>query len=184
MKQEEARGIGGELREWNRVKEMDYGRGWDLSDSRSQITQGFISHIKFGFPIVWDGDPLEGLWSRRVAGYFSKRIILNLAWRLDCEYSRVELKETRRDAIADTGNIWILYMGRDTGWEQGSSHTGGDLIWDILWRERWQDVLMDWMKNMRREESRMTGKFWPVQLGGQNCQVLRWSSLAEEQVHE
>lgn len=61
-----------------------------------------------------------------MAGYFSKRIILNLASRLDCEYSRVELRETRRDAIADTGKIWILYMGRDTGWEQGSSHTGGE----------------------------------------------------------
>ena len=40
-------------------------------------------------------------------------------------------------------------------------------------------MLMDWKWNMRKEESRMTIKFWPDQLGGQNCHLLRWSSLGK-----
>lgn len=52
-----------------------------------------------------------------MVGYFLKRIILNLVLRLDCEYLRVELREIRRDVIVDIGKIWILYMGRDIGWE-------------------------------------------------------------------
>lgn len=32
-----------------------------------------------------------------------------------------------KDAIADTGTIWVSsYMGRNTGWEPGSSHARGE----------------------------------------------------------
>lgn len=60
--------------------------------------------------------------------------------------SRIKGDQKKGCYYTDTGNIWVLYISRETGWEQGSSHTGevGDTwIWDILIlrKERWQDEL-------------------------------------------
>lgn len=56
------------------------------------------------------------MFTEQRTGSFAKRIILDLVSRPDYECSRIELRETRKDAIAQiTGSIWELCIGRDIG---------------------------------------------------------------------
>lgn len=131
---------------WNKVEERDYGRRWDGLD-RLRILRPYKVWISYYVKWWCTG----GFMEHRRARIFFKRIILDLEWRLDCKCSRAELRETRKATTADTGKILVLYMGRH--WlKTGRSHAGAgedNWIWDILWRKRWQDELMDSMWNIR-----------------------------------